>query len=76
MIASRICPSCDARTKVHTGENIWLRSECANCKIRISSRNEILQLAPELDDTKTGLDPLLFDKLLEYEKSHFWFYFY
>jgi SAM-dependent methyltransferase len=68
------CPNCHGPANFPNARRPWPREwACSACSFVVPCRDGIPYLAPELTDTLTGFDPKLFDTLVKFEQTNFWF---
>lgn len=73
-LAHRSCPGCEALEPIRENERVWpIGWTCPACGHVVAQSAEIPMLAPELADTVSGFDPILFAALAKIEADHFWF---
>jgi SAM-dependent methyltransferase len=72
--AFRLCLSCAAAEEVGNAERIWPAAwQCPACGAVVAMRDGFPLFAPDLADQAVGMDPKVFDFLIEAEERHFWF---
>lgn len=70
----RLCPNCGASDAIADGEAVWPPGwTCSACDHAIETRDGIPIFAPDLADTVSGMDPVLFEQLSRWEGDNFWF---
>ena len=69
------CPECDAAVELRSEAVVpWPPDwSCDFCGASVAYQDDIPCLAPSLINTMSGFDPRLFDLLVRYEQSSFWF---
>lgn len=68
------CPNCRRETVFRDHRRPWPSDwACVACQFRVTRREGFACLAPEIIDSATGYDPKLFDDLVRFEESNFWF---
>lgn len=66
------CPNCQAG--VPASQEIWAPDwSCAECAFRLTYMNDLPCFAPELIESSEGFDTKLFDILVKFEETNFWF---
>ncbi len=69
-----VCPQCrEPQSFAASGEPWPEGSACPQCGHRIPHENGIACLAPALIQSNEGFDPALFEVLVQFEGSSFWF---
>jgi SAM-dependent methyltransferase len=68
------CPNCRNEAIFRSHRRPWPPDwACVACQFRVTHREGIACLAPEIIDTATGYDPELFGELVRFEELNFWF---
>ena len=68
------CPHCGLAAAFPNPDRPWTVDwNCERCRQSIPRRAGIPCLAPELADSAAGFDPNLFQRLVGFEESNFWF---
>jgi SAM-dependent methyltransferase len=70
----RTCARCTAQQEIRPDSLLWPGDwRCPQCGFGHSSRNDFVQLAPDLDDVNEGFELTSYEELRRVEDGHFWF---
>jgi len=70
----RTCVRCADQQEIAPDSLLWPGDwRCPQCGFRHSSRNDFVQLAPDLDDVNEGFELTSYEELRRIEDGHFWF---
>jgi SAM-dependent methyltransferase len=70
----RTCARCAGQQEIPPDSLLWPRDwHCPQCGFCHSSRNDFVQLAPDLDDVNEGFELTSYEELRRIEDGHFWF---
>jgi SAM-dependent methyltransferase len=73
-MTGRRCLVCGTVQPIAADEAVWPRGwRCPACAHVVAQYDGIPMFAPDLADTISGIDPVVFDELSELEAGHFWF---
>jgi SAM-dependent methyltransferase len=73
-MTGRRCLVCNAIEPVAADEAVWPPGwQCPACAHAVAQHDGIPMFAPDLANTVSGIDPVVFDELAELEAGYFWF---